>query len=748
MKKASKLGVLSLSTVLALGTMVPAVSASAPTSTPFVSELEERTAINISSIEQAVVKKDLITKLKQFFPGTFDYLNDNDFHMSSGHRFPNDDESVIRYSLNFHKEVGGHYAYGDISFIGEELHIESFYYQPPNISEALFPGTISKEEAQKIAEKILTKFPDGTEYKLADGPNYYGRNQTLTEPIVYQFSFNRQKNNVSISDQSFHISVLANGEVNTFYRSQVEDNKASYENVEGIIAKEAALEKVQENLSIGLQYQIDYMSDPRDPVINLVYVPRGGAIGIHAHTGKWSTINGLVDEYPKNKELTLLTDQPLSPRSTEISLEEAKAFAEKLLAIDSNDVKLRIEHIDVREDYLGREVIGIQYMYEYRHGGYGTYLELDKKTGEIISYNDVRQDVLNEMGQKNDEKSSMTYEKALQKAVEYLKDYAPSHLHNYSYPIVEGNTNAEYGNYHFMFPRVKDGLIVVGDQLSISVDSRNGSLRSMYVDYRELENWPSVKDAISEKDAKDIYINALDLSLTYVKDQFEEKTNEYQLLYVPSQNEFSFLNAISGKWSNDGEQNKNPKISHPWAEKELNYLVDAGILKVDDFDTFDPNAALTKGKALEMTMKSLTYFYDGYIHVEEGNQSFKNINPDHPLYQIVERAVSAGILKKDKDVFPVDETLTREELAVWYVRALGLERAGKQTSIYQLDFKDANAVGNENKGYVALAHSLGLLTANNDYYFNPQQETTYAQIAISSVRLAKKVAEREPQLFY
>ena len=63
------------------------------------------------------------------------------------------------------------------------------------------------------------------------------------------------------------------------------------------------------------------------------------------------------------------------------------------------------------------------------------------------------------------------------------------------------------------------------------------------------------------------------------------------------------------------------------------------------------------------------------------NQTFDNIDPKHPLYQEIERAVEAGIIKADSQNFNVDSPITREELSVWMIRVLGLEQAAKDSSI-------------------------------------------------------------------
>ena len=124
----------------------------------------------------------------------------------------------------------------------------------------------------------------------------------------------------------------------------------------------------------------------------------------------------------------------------------------------------------------------------------------------------------------------------------------------------------------------------------------------------------------------------------------------------------------TGEWNNLFNRKDSIVISHPWAEEELNYLINAKVLDVKDAKSFNGDASISKGEALKVIMNSLTYFYHGgYFYGQENtNQTFDNIDPKHPLYQVVERAVEVGIIKSDSEKFDVDSPITREELAVWY----------------------------------------------------------------------------------
>ena len=131
---------------------------------------------------------------------------------------------------------------------------------------------------------------------------------------------------------------------------------------------------------------------------------------------------------------------------------------------------------------------------------------------------------------------------------------------------------------------------------------------------------------ISADKAKEAYSKALTLQLQYAKQDTEGKQH-YDLIYAPTYNGSldNQIDAITGEWlyQVDGSKEK-PSISHPTAANELNYLLNQNVLEVKDIANFNADAAVTKGEALKILLKSLTY---GYFGSGEGEkQSFSNID--------------------------------------------------------------------------------------------------------------------------
>ncbi|MFJ7732761.1 YcdB/YcdC domain-containing protein [Lysinibacillus sp. NPDC097231] len=731
MGKFKKLGIILTSTAFSVGVLSPITQASAN-----VKESPEKIEIQVASTDTKVSKSMLIKQLHTLFPDKFNFVSDNEFYTGSGHYFR--DDKTIRYDLSFYKTVNGKDVNGSFTFKGDGLELESFYYQPANIAEAVYPAKYSEAEAQKFAQNFLKRLENTENYKLREdglGLEYYvNTNRPISEPITYSFVYSPMHNGVVISDEYISINVLANGEITSMYRNgESISSKATFDGLEQ--KKDAAdiLAQVRDNLAIELRYAIDYDYQTSDRRAKLVYAPVTGFNGVHALTGQWQTANGFSSQVPKTKSVEKLSSQPLAPRKSDMTIAEAEELAKSLLKVDSDKEKLQIDMVNERENENGETIYSVNYMYVYGNSSSGSSVEINKATGEIIYYSDIRRDFT------NTNKTPISKDAAFTKAIEYLKQLVPSYLHEYSMPIDEPAFNKYSNEYYFSFPRIVNGIAVVGDEISVNITS-DGSLGSLYTNKQKIDNWPSVSNAIAIDKAKESYSQALELQLQYAKQDTDDKQH-YNLVYSPiyGGNLYNQIDATTGKWLFNKEESTNkPLISHPTAANELNYLLNQNVLDVKDPANFNADTAVTKGEALKVLVKSLTYYY-GYYGDEGDKQSFNNIDKKHPLYGVAEQAVRMGILKPATQL-DVDATLTRQELAEWYIRALGLEKAAKHGDIYKLNFADANSIDPGYAGYVALANALGLFDTQNNK-FNATEKVTYADLAVSAIRLARAASE-------
>ncbi|MEK5488544.1 YcdB/YcdC domain-containing protein [Lysinibacillus sp. FSL M8-0355] len=730
MGKFKKLGIILTSTAFSVGILAPISHVSAN-----VKESSERIEIQVASTETKVTKNMLIKKLRSLFPEEFQFVADNDFNSGPGHFYR--DDTTVRYELNFYKTINGKDAHGSFVFKGDDLELESFYYQPANIAEAIYPAKYSENEAQKIAQKFLGKFVDSDNYKLRDDYNEYGFNITrpLSEPITYSFVYSPIYNGVLIGDQSITIHVLANGEITGMSSNAESISKASFDRLDQKKNEEDMLAQVRDNLAVELRYYIDYDYRSNQRNVKLVYTPATGFNGVHALNGQWQTANGFTEQLPKTKSVEKISAQPLPPRKNGMTAAEAEEFAKNFLKVDESKAKLNIELVDERENDNGETIYSVSYTYMYGNGGSGSSLEINKATGELVQYHDLSRDFL-----VDNKVNAISKDAALKKATDYLKEWAPSYLHEYSMPIEDAVFDQYSKEYYFTFPRIMNGIAVVGDGLYVGIGS-DGSLRSLSVYKQKIDSWPSINKVISADKAKEAYSKALTLQLQYVKQDMENKQH-YDLVYAPTYNGslFNQIDAISGEWLNNVDDSKEkPVISHPTAAKELNYLLNQNVLEVKDLANFNADAAVTKGEALKILLHSLTYGYYGNGDGEK--QSFNNIDKKHPLYGVVEQAVKMGIIQPANQ-FALDATLTRQEFAEWSIKLLQLDNVAKYKDIYKLNFADATSIDPAYTGYIALAHGMGLIDAQQNN-FNATKSVSYADLAISTVRLAKAIQENK-----
>lgn len=740
MGKFKKLGIILTSTAFTVGVLSPISQASAN-----VKESSERIEIQVASTETKVTKSMLINKLHAIFPDKFNFLTEKDLNVGSGHYYT--DDTTIRYDVSFNKTVNGKEIYGSFTFKGDNLELENFYYQPTDISDAMYPPKYSEADAQKIAKEFLAKFPSTENYKLQENgigsDHYFNMSRPLSQPITYSFVYSPTQNGVTISEQYFTIEVLANGEITSIYRNTESLSKATFDSVEQKKTEADILAQIRDHIAVELRYVIDYDFETDQRKVKLVYAPATGFNGVHALNGQWQTANGFSAQVPKVKRVEKLSSQPLEPRTKGMTLAEVEEFAKSFLKVDPDKAKLQIDMIDERENQNGETIYTVNYTYMYDNGGIGSSFEINKATGEIVQYHDLTRDFV----KSNDKTTAISKDAALNKAIEYLKQWAPSYVHNYSKPIEEV-VLAEYSKeYYFSFPRIVNGIAVVGDEISVSVGS-DGSLRSLYITNQKIDNWPSVDKVISADKAKESYSEALKLQLQYAKQSGEDK-NHYDLVYstIYGGNLFNQIDATTGEWlMNIEDKKEQPSISHPTAAKELNYLVSQNVLEIKDPATFNADTGVTKGEALKIMLKSLTYGYFGGYGEGEEKQSFTNIDKNHPLYGVVEEAVRRGILKP-AERFDVDATLTRQELAEWYIRVLGLEKAAKHSDIYKLNFADAGSIDPAYSGYVALTSAMGLIDAQQNS-FNATEKVTYADLAVYTMRLAKAIGEGNNSRFF
>ncbi|KAB8137805.1 hypothetical protein F9U64_07665 [Gracilibacillus oryzae] len=743
---------LSITSVIALSGLASQVSAAEATETTTV--IEDVEEITEAAEQGDVSKEQLIDRIKEMFPDKFAEGSDEDFHMEFYSHYP-EEENTEFYNIYYSKDSMN----ANFEFTSEDLELSHFSFHSQENSDALYPPEVSKEEAREIAVEFINELGYGSDYELNESAAdryYYGTNRPLTEPVEYSFTFNRLENDIPVTDKSIYLSVYGNGEISQFSSSNPHES-AQYESTNNILDKNTLLNKLKDELNIELQYIVlpDYTTGNSSKAY-LTYREVPTVDGISAKDGKYYINGEYADEITDSgQQVKMLTGS--SKEAAPITKEEARQLVEGIMEPTVDGKTLHIEQVYERVYPDGTEVFDVNYMYMDDNGGFGSAVSVSKNTGELL-------DFYGEAGTNGSEQAEteISKEDALEKAVEYIQEYAYVNMEEYAYPVTSNDMYRSYNdNYSFNFPRVKNGIIVEGDSIRVRVSNSDGSLLSLSKDRSNITEWPAADQAVNEADALESIKDKIDLELYYINENSdsmkeESQTLQYKLSYLRADSDNPlFFNAVTGEWetyapyieSPDGT-NQDIHVNHQWAEDELNFLINNNIISVEDLNNFDGDAVVTKGEALEILIKSITHVYEDPYFEEQPDSPFTNIEKSHPLYPVIIQAVEMGILDTESSTFDVDEPIKTEELSAWYIHTLGLEYVAQQHDTFQYDFEGADDISDEYRGYVALANSFGLLEYNDGNYFNAQDEVTYAQLATENIKLVKLISSEKFEVYY
>ncbi|MFS1512393.1 YcdB/YcdC domain-containing protein [Chengkuizengella sp. SCS-71B] len=752
MQKKKKLVVLFLSSILLVSNFMSNVNAETMTKTTIIETIaptiqaNNMTSItNISSNNQDA-REELVSKLRELFPNKFDFIHDEDFELETLF-----DEGG--YRISFYKRFSEDKSiYGNFQF-DESEQLISYYYDAEDSGlnqGALFPPKVEREEAKEIAREFLNSI-QLMNVELKNDPYQFRRTSPLTEPIEYHFSIIVKKNGVQIQDQQGSITVQSNGEITRYYnRNSTGSDSDTFEDINNILSLETIKEQVKNMINLELVYLIDWDYRNDEIQTHLAYSLNPNFDKIYAQDGSYILNGELTNDLKLNRNYKFISDS--SSQNTNFSKEEAEKLAIELLAPADEAVDLVIKSVNEGER-SGLSTYEVNYMYNFGNSGTGSSVSFDKETGDVLSFHKI--DYRNQSSS-TEQNVVITVDEASGKAIEYLKKYAPAKTHELVYyedGINLNQTYLRYGEgteYVFHFPQYKEGIRVEGNGADVSVSKKDGTLMRINVnDYQPIQ-WPNPGDAISQEKVISDFINNLTLELIYDVSPDYKLGGEkkylpyYSISFAPEV--YSFYDAIQGKWlprSYASDQlSTDVEVEYSWAKKEIDHLIMKGIISVDENETVDPGKSITVGDGLNILIKSINDPYD-IEGAERVPPTFSNINSEHGDFHIIERAVFQEIINVEAGTFVTDETLTREKLAYWYVRVLGLQKMAEQKDLYLIDFADRGQITNEYQGHVAIANALGLLTENQNRQFRPQESVSMAEVSVSVIRLANMMGDFE-----
>lgn len=176
-----------------------------------------------------------------------------------------------------------------------------------------------------------------------------------------------------------------------------------------------------------------------------------------------------------------------------------------------------------------------------------------------------------------------------------------------------------------------------------------------------------------------------------------------------------------------------------WAEDYMLELNEMGYLKGYDDDTMRPESNITGATALtllsrlfdvdEAALDMAREEYDAFAEeVVPSTQSWLN---DEDVIVI---CLAGGVISEDElqeliAAGGLTGSLTREYLAVLFVRAMQLESDAENIETVNLPFSDTESITTARQGYVQVLYEAGVVEGNSDNTFNPKSGVKRAEVA-------------------
>ncbi|WP_163882098.1 S-layer homology domain-containing protein [Paenibacillus favisporus] len=180
-------------------------------------------------------------------------------------------------------------------------------------------------------------------------------------------------------------------------------------------------------------------------------------------------------------------------------------------------------------------------------------------------------------------------------------------------------------------------------------------------------------------------------------------------------------------------------IAGSYAKDAINELVEKGIVNGKGNGKFDPSGKIERQDFAIILAKALGLD----VSSTPKSPTFSDVPSDSYAYASVEAAVKAGLIKgQGNGTFGTGSNLSRQDMAVLFVRALGVDAQGKGSI---LKFSDASSISDYAKDAVAVAVGLGLFNGGTDGKFDPKGGAAREEVALVASRFfdAKEIIDSQ-----
>lgn len=167
------------------------------------------------------------------------------------------------------------------------------------------------------------------------------------------------------------------------------------------------------------------------------------------------------------------------------------------------------------------------------------------------------------------------------------------------------------------------------------------------------------------------------------------------------------------------------------AAESIRRCVELGFFQGESADRFGVGHSITRAAFLV----AVSRFFGWDTQNVTKTPTYSDVPADAWCYGAVEAAVACGALSSQSGTFRPGDAITREELAVLLVRALGYETVAALAQDLATPFRDVRT----NPGYIAMAYDFGLVSGGTRNQFSPDEPAAREDVAVILVELYDKL---------
>lgn len=410
---------------------------------------------------------------------------------------------------------------------------------------------------------------------------------------------------------------------------------------------------------------------------------------------------------------------------------DQKARAVSQLGLDSYTLasaSYREEQINGASVIVGR----LTYAKRVEQETQRRWVTLDAKTGALIA--------VSSSGRWNEDKTKKVDEDTARKTAEAFLEAQQkdrfAQCESYTDFSAFQPENGRYGTWSFQYARKEKGYFFASDQLSVGIDTVDGSVSAYSQSWTEKVKFGSASGIISEEEAVDAYFKTFQITKGYVA--VPQKLDLSDPDYAPlGEMGYTALNSLKLGWQFAAPEKNvtgiDAKTGQPvfWTAAENNSLQYGDLAESQAKEAAETLAdygiGYTGGKfrpAKELTQLDLVALLASTQGVLIDPDNLADGDADRAYRE----AYSMGALQRGER--RDSQVLSRMDLIKVLLDAGGFGPAARLQGIYRTDFSDQKDIPGNMLGYAALAQAMDMAQDDGEGRLNPGQASTRGDAAV------------------